>query len=185
MKEQTKREVTHRKEDERKTEKGDRESDRRSFENKLRVKMVEHLSAEIVSLTGFQTSHRTRMGFTVLIGPFIVLGSFLIATDGSIPSRDIDVWDWLAGILAALAYVGFAFHGAAIDQRTLDQCNEWRRDIAGIWSDESPSEKTPLLPAPAVYDVIYWPYYLIGAALMLLAFLPITFICIRRLSPIG
>jgi hypothetical protein len=138
----------------------------------LKITLVEHLSAEIVSLTEFQTSHRVNMSFSVLVGPFIVLGTFLMATRGKL-SNTIKGHSsiWYAVGVAVIVYIGFACYGAAIERMTLDRSNSLRLDIARIWDGGLPDKNN------VEHEVILITYYLSGAGLLLGVFLPITWIC--------
>ncbi len=71
---------------------------------------------------------RARIAFTVLIGPFVILGTFLIATEGRLKSiESFRLSFWLAAAGASGAYILLGVYGGLLDRRVMRQCDTWRR----------------------------------------------------------
>jgi hypothetical protein len=69
------------------------------------------------------------MAFTILIGPFLVLGSFLALAKDK-PSLQLKFnGSWAAIVAACVAYLLLGAYGAAIDTYATRECNDWRRLI--------------------------------------------------------
>lgn len=92
-------------------------------------KLIEHLSSEITTHSTNIMTFRARLAFSILIGPFVLLGSFLLATKGSIPNVKMSPSGFIAMIVGALAYLGLGYCGARLDHHVTEQCNKWRQEI--------------------------------------------------------
>ena len=64
----------------------------------LRAEVIKHLSSEIQNQSQYLMTFRSRIAFTVLVGPFIVLGSVLVAAK----TTAANPWDWFDTILCIL-----------------------------------------------------------------------------------
>lgn len=119
---------------------------------------------------------RTRIGFSVLLGPFIVMGSVLIATEGRLVRPTLDWYFGTAVCAAAMAYFGLGVYGAMLDKQMTRQCDRWRKAIIAISQDTEPS-----------LDLMLFRHhnqaaYFIGFMLHLIAFLSLAY-CISQLLP--
>ena len=95
-------------------------------------KIIEHLSSEITTQGANVMMFRARLSFTILIGPFVLLGSFLVATTEPLPNTGLSLLGIIAAIIAALSYIGLGCLGAVLDHHITRQCNDWRRQIDTI-----------------------------------------------------
>ncbi len=100
-------------------------------------KLIDYLSKEIETHTNNLMTFRARINFAVFIGPFVLLGSLLIAAKGVPRGITIDGWTVAACIGLALSYVAMGMACAAIEAHIWRQCNVWRCIIARIASDSS------------------------------------------------
>lgn len=143
----------------------------------LAKERIEHLAKEIETVTIIQMTFRTRMGFTVLVGPFIVMGSVLLATKGKVTAPTLDVWFVGSAILAVVSYLGLAWYGAKLDKLMSKKCNEWRAAILDLCKDIEPANDKIMFPQERTLAA-YW----LAFALVLIAFLSIAY-CLFRVLP--
>jgi hypothetical protein len=75
------------------------------------------------------------MAFGVLIGPFALFGSALVATKGKFitPSGCLP---WSALAVAVLSYLGLGYYGATLDEHATLQCDVWRRALLSVATGE-------------------------------------------------
>ncbi len=134
-------------------------------------KFIEHLSRDIATHTSYLVTFRSRVAFNMLIGPFVLLGTFLIATKGIVPASRLDVDAIVAIVIACLCYLALGVYGAMLDRHVTGQCNIWRRQIDSLRKD-----------SPEEIDDIGFEHqkpiraYLTGLGLVLLAFLSIVYL---------
>ncbi len=133
-------------------------------------KLIEHLSSEITSQTTYLATFRARIAFTVLIGPFVLLGSFFVANHGSSAKDHFDGHVVAAIIVSFSCYVGLGIYGGFLDKHANEQCDRWRRLIIRISQGEAIQETDFAFPHWAVRA------YVAGFLLVLGAFLPIAYI---------
>lgn len=133
-------------------------------------KFIEHLSRDIATQTSYLVTFRSRLAFTILIGPFVLLGSFLIAANGIVPASRLGVDAIVAIVIACVCYLVLGVYGAMLDNHVTRQCNTWRRQIDSLRKD-SPEE---------IGDIGFehkpFRAYLAGLGLVLLAFLSIAYL---------
>lgn len=142
-------------------------------------KLIEHLSSEITTHTNYILTFRSRVTFTILVGPFILLGSFLIATKGSVASITFsDKWSILGIILGFLIYLGLGAYGYLLDRNVTEQCDKWRCEIARL-SEGYIEEKNLVFRHNTTLRG-----YLLGIILFYCAFLAITFL-LKQLFVLG
>jgi hypothetical protein len=100
-------------------------------------KLIEHLSSEITTQATYLATFRSRIAFTVLIGPFVLLGSFIVANHGSSTKSDFNNHTVVALIVAFSCYVGLGIYGGCLDKHANEQCDKWRRLIIRISQGET------------------------------------------------
>ena len=132
-------------------------------------KFIEHLSRDIATHASYLMTFRSRVAFTILIGPFVLLGSFLIATKGTVPASRLGVDAIVAIVIACLCYLALGVYGAMLDKHVTGQCNIWRRQIDSLRKD-SPEEIDEI-----GFEHKQFRAYLTGLGLVLLAFLSIVY----------
>jgi hypothetical protein len=92
-------------------------------DDSLRVELIKHLSAEITSSTEFLHTLRSRMAFNVLLGPFLVPGSFVVAATKTAIFWPKGPWPWVGLSLAVISYFGLGLYGSQIDKHLTRQCD--------------------------------------------------------------
>lgn len=138
-----------------------------------RKELIEHLSCEITTHATNSMTFRSRLAFTVLIGPFVVMGSFLVATDGRVNSDAIEAIDAravLAALGACVTYFGLGYYGARIDIHIMDQCNKWRRSLVDLANG-----------APITEVKIEFPHRGVRGYLLVFLLVLVAFFCIGYL----
>lgn len=139
-------------------------------------KLIDHLSQDIATHTSYLASFRSRVAFTILIGPFVLLGSFLIATKGEIPAVHLGLYDWAAIVVTCLCYLTLGVYGATLDKHVVQQCNTWRTQIELLHEDSS--NKIGDIRFEHKNQVIA---YFTALALVLVAFVAIVYVLITLL----
>jgi lipopolysaccharide export LptBFGC system permease protein LptF len=142
----------------------------------LEQQLIEHLSSEIEAHSNFLTTFRSRIAFAVLVGPFVLLGSFLIGTKGAVSTKPISSSTVLSIVVACVAYLALGVYGGYIDARTTNQCNIWRRQIIRLTSGST------VEPEGLVIQYRFYATYVFGMSVMLVAFLAVA-VVLRSVLP--
>jgi len=118
----------------------------------LKSELIQHLSKEIETHTSGITDFRAKTSFTLLVGPFIVLGSFLVLAktlNVKLPFNKVNI---ALLIFMGLCFMAMGYACSRIEKDVWDQNNRWRAEIrrlSGILSEEDisqpPHPKHPLL----------------------------------------
>lgn len=141
-------------------------------------KLLEHLGNEITNHTAYLLMFRSRIAFTILIGPFLVMGSFLIATKGVIEVNELNrISIVVAGAIACLCYLGLGWYGSLLDKHVTTKCNDWRRLIYKLQKG-SPIEEKDLVFEHKKQTLAY----LTGLVLVLGAFIATTLVFFSLLA---
>src|ERR1035437_703907 len=94
----------------------------------LRKEVIKHLSSEIGKQSDYVVTLRSRMAFTILLGPFVVVGSVLIAIKGPLHFHPLHGFsNYFAIGMAALSYLCMAYyrseeHTSALQSRQYLVC---------------------------------------------------------------
>ncbi len=137
----------------------------KSSENSL----AEHLSAEITAYTEYLATFRSRIAFAVLIGPFALLGSYIVSKgSGTVNLSQLPISSVVFAILAVICYLGLGYYGAELDSHVTNQCNKWRRQIIKC------SKGQPVDESEVLFEHRSKASYLVGIVLFLGGFL---FLC--------
>lgn len=99
--------------------------------------LIQHLSKEIETTSSNMMAFRTRIGFSLCIGPFLLLGSLMVAAKGQPVTRLSVGYLVLAVLVIAFCYLVIAYITSEIELQALEQCNNWRNLIQQIC--QSPS----------------------------------------------
>jgi hypothetical protein len=110
-----------------------------SLSQMLTKELVLHLSKEIETASNNAMTFRTRIGFGLLVGPFVLLGSIVVGAKGQPISFNLTFYGWLAVIAMLGCYLGIAYIASAIEAQAWDQNNRWRNLIARL--HENPSAR--------------------------------------------
>lgn len=130
----------------------------------LRSEVVKHLSREIETHSQYLTVFRSRIAFTVLVGPFVILGYLLVTSKPTGASHWDHLQTWLC-VAVGVLYLALGFCGSRLDQHGTDQCNKWRRAILKISEGNDVDEKDILISDP-----LLWPYMATFSVILLVAF---------------
>ena len=123
------------------------------------------LSKEMETATNNMMVFRTRIGFGLLVGPFLLLGSFVVGAKGQPISFNLRWYGWVALVIVAICFLGIAVIAARIEVQAWEQCNRWRELIVALRRDPSLEIKKPDLELPN--DITRG--YLVGYLLLFLS----------------
>jgi len=102
--------------------------------------MVEYFSTEISTLTTNMMTFRSRITFSIFIGPFLILGTLIILsakeplTYGPITGWSLKMWAAL--LVALLGFICLGVISGKIEQGALVQANQWRKCIVLLQSTD-------------------------------------------------
>ena len=134
------------------------------------AEIIRHLSSEISTQSEYLTTLRSRVAFTILIGPFVVFGSFLLATKGAQAPSQLWKLQLAAAVVASTAYLAMGWYGSRLDRHVTEQCDRWRRAILKVSNNERLGEDDLL------FQHRNFIAYMTGIVLMLIAFASIALI---------
>lgn len=137
--------------------------------------LIAYLSKEIETTTNTMMVFRSKIAFAVFFGPFLILGSFVVAAKSLPLSIELDSYGKIAIGVGCTCFLALAVISARIEKDAAEQCNLWRKLIADL--HENP--KTTI-QGRAIWkqDKLTWTYF--GAYCLLLAsFISIIFISSR------
>lgn len=97
-------------------------------------KLIEYLSKEIETHTNNLMTFRARINMAIFVGPFVLLGSLLIAAKGVPRNISINAWTVLSGVGITISYLTIGVVCAKIESHIWRQCNTWRHLIARVAS---------------------------------------------------
>lgn len=141
----------------------------------LSKEVIAHLSKEIETLTNNNNLFRSRASLSVFLGPFIVLGSFVVSLRGSDISFHPNTMTWILIGLVGLGFLSLGWMSGMVELHAWRLCNRYRQVIARLHNDpRSTIEPDELL-------VRYRPKlaYLVVYGLMLLTFASAAYIASR------
>jgi hypothetical protein len=138
--------------------------------------IIEYLSSEITNHTEYLSTFRSRIAFSVLVGPFLILGSFAVANH----ERTFEInFDWkcaVAALIACACYIGLGFYGAELDGHVTEQCDKWRKAIAKAAGGSQITE------CDLIFEHCPRSAYIYGIFLTLIAFAAITYLFFTGIS---
>lgn len=94
----------------------------------LQEQVINHLTKEIEIITTNSFAFRTRAAFTVWTGPYLILGSVIIATKGKFVLAISDRM-YVPLVIACISYLLLGLIAGLIEQGTLRRCNALRESI--------------------------------------------------------
>jgi hypothetical protein len=106
-----------------------------------RTEMINYLTKEIETLSKNTMDARSKISFSLLIGPFIVLGSIIVSTPRT--GLNLSLHSYGALIAAFVAVSAFWTLGGIaghIEEGAWQQCNRWRKCIIKLQHDETLTE---------------------------------------------
>ncbi len=139
----------------------------------LDVARIVYLSKEIETVTTSLMTFRTRISFTVLLGPFIVMGSVLFATRGAFVPPESFPEFIKAAYWAGSLFCLFGFWGGFYDNYMCHLCRKYRNEI----KEEDPPE------------YVCWQLFLdlfayVSGCVLVLVVLSATIICLSHVLPV-
>jgi len=99
--------------------------------------LVQHLSKEIETTSNNIMAFRTRIGFSLCIGPFLLLGSLIVGAKGQSVASNFRWYGWPALAVVVICYVGIAYITSEIELQALQQCENWRNIIGEICKNKA------------------------------------------------
>ena len=98
----------------------------------LRQELIKHLSSEIATESEYIANFRVRMAFTCMTGPFIVMGTLLVAFKGpfgsSLSDRTVALFCGFLGIL----YLCLSLYIAGLEHHSDERCKRWRKAMVSL-----------------------------------------------------
>ena len=103
--------------------------------------IIKHLTKEIETQINNMMLFRSRVSLSIYLGPFFILGSYVVAKDGNLVRPDLTCffWGWLAVLV--LCYITLGIIGGLIERHSWLQCNKWRELIVELQSENPPNLK--------------------------------------------
>jgi hypothetical protein len=144
----------------------------------LEREVLQHLSREITTNAQLMMTFRSRIAYTVWIGPFVVVGAYLLATKERPTSPHWDGLGIASILLAVVFFAALAWVLADVEKHTWDQCNKWREKIALLHA----GLKEPLRPADLHFEPGLRLGYGLAGLFILLIFFTVLFAAIRFLG---
>lgn len=98
----------------------------------MRKALIEQLSKEVQASADSIMSLRTRTAFTIWVGPYVVLGSVVVATKGGF-TLNIANSTFQLGIVAAVGcYLALGYAAGRIEKYALERSNQYRTCIIDL-----------------------------------------------------
>jgi hypothetical protein len=94
--------------------------------------LLQHLSKEIETTSNNMMVFRTRIGFGLLVGPFLLLGSLIVGAKGQPVATHLRWYAVPAIVVVFGCYLVIAYIASEIEAHALEQCNRWREIIGGL-----------------------------------------------------
>jgi hypothetical protein len=94
--------------------------------------VIEQIAKEIQHGGDIITSLRTRSAFTIWVGPYIVLGSIVVAVKGGFTFNREEPLFWIALGGAVICYLVLGYIAGRIERHTLTRSNNLRRCIESM-----------------------------------------------------
>ncbi len=103
----------------------------------LTKEFIMSLSKEIETTMNGIINFRTRVGFGMFVGPFVLLGSFIVGAKGQPVSLDLARVGWVAPLVVIVCFLLIGLVAAHIEAQAYEQCNRWRQLIWRLSRDPS------------------------------------------------
>lgn len=143
----------------------------------LEKELIAHLSNEIRDTSSYLSTFRSRIAFTVLIGPFVILGSFMAfgkyTPIGTASQGTVSI---IILASACACYIALGYYGARLDKHATTQCNKWRRLIRRL------SRSNDVTDEELVFEHSPVTAYMIGIILVLGGLLCIMYLLLQMHS---
>ena len=100
----------------------------------LREKLIEHITKEIELITNNMAGFRTKSAFTIWIGPYVLLGSVILATEGSFTITK-SLMNIIAVVVVCVFYLALGVIAGMIERGAWRRCNTLRKSILELCQD--------------------------------------------------
>lgn len=154
-----------------------------------KTSMLEYLSTEISTLTTNTMTFRSRITFSIFVGPFLILGALIIlSAKESLTYGPISGWTWkmwIALVVALLGFICLGFISGKIEQGAIVQANQWRRCIILL---QSADEFDPKVLETNILDQHGWnaaTVYIIAYAALIATFFSIVYLAFQLVHRAG
>lgn len=97
--------------------------------------VIAYLSKEIETVTNGMMVFRSKVSFSLIVGPFVNLGTLLYAAKGISINTKLGVSAWIAIVTVLCRYLALMFLSGKIEEDGWRQCNTWRRLISDLQKD--------------------------------------------------
>jgi len=136
----------------------------------LEAEIINHLTKEIETQINNMMTFRTRANLTIYIGPFVILGSYVIATKGELGDVNPNAVAYVSMIALGVCFILLGTCSALIERQSWHQCNRWRELIAESQAATPPDMRTD---SRFVYKEHLLKSYLVVYALLFIAFISV------------
>lgn len=133
--------------------------------------VIQHLSKEIETTNNNMMAFRTRIGFGMFVGPFVLLGSFIVAAKGQPVSFTLTSRGKVALVVDVVCFLGIAYIASQIEAQSLKQCDRWRTLIADLSRTPPPEMDRAKLTVHLNWHGLNGPFmgYVVGYFLLFVA----------------
>ena len=144
------------------------------------------LSKEIETTTTNMMAFRTKVGFGMFVGPFLLLGSFIVGAKGQPVSFNLNRYVLGALIVDVVCFLGIAYIAAQIEAQALKQCNKWRGLIGSLRRNPSVEIDSSQLELELVWHGLDGAEaaYLVGYFLLFLSVAAAVILILQQVSPV-
>jgi hypothetical protein len=145
----------------------------------LTKELMVFLSKEIETTMTSLMAFRTRIGFGMFVGPFVLLSSFIVGAKGQPVSFNLTTWGWVAVVVDLACFLLIGIVAANIELQAFGQCNRWRSMMLRLRDD--PSAKI----ADKELQVIPWAYLgYLCSFLLLFVSVAATVVILKNAKPV-
>jgi hypothetical protein len=145
--------------------------------SELKNSIISHLTCEISTITTLRNSWRTQVMSLIYIGPFLLVSSIFFG-DKEIPTGfHLSRFHWILITTAFICWILLGLVAGLVEYGIWKKCNEWRKLILKIISNEfditKVSEKSFLHVQrnPPIYISYFIVYILLGTILFCIVYL--------------
>lgn len=145
--------------------------------------LIEYLSKEIETITNNNSTFRSRASLSVYLGPFIILGSLIIALKDARITSTSSTWTWILAGFAAICYVGIGWMSGKIEDHGWKVCNRYRELIARLHENPKEPVKKEDLKVEYYTRAAYVAVYLLMLAIFISSITLVSKLQITNITP--
>jgi hypothetical protein len=107
----------------------------------IRVELIKHISKDIEKLADYVATFRSRIALTVMIGPFVALGSLALNSKNQTMPVKVHACNLVWPLLClACTYSAIAWLAARLDHHAITQSDAWRTLLLKVATGSVPNE---------------------------------------------